>query len=391
MTRRSSALLLLLISAIAMGVSRPRGMADVLDVRHWSYPDYTRVVVELSRPVETEVRHLASDPSANKSERLYLDLPGIWVGRDYPTGIPVGDGLLRGVRLGQNTLRTARVVIDVENYDHHRLLVLTHPNRLVIDVYGERKAGDRRGGPGVRRDDRLPLDARRVRTVIVDPGHGGSDPGAIGLGGLREKDVTLRLSKLLTRKLRSMGFRVVATRETDKSVSLEERTFIAEASNGDVFISLHANAAPRRSVQGIETYYPDENHERHSLGIAMRENGVTRGQLDELQRTLAKFGISEDVTPLSKWLATLVQRELAREMPSRYGKIQDLGVKKGPFYVLFLSNMPAILVEAGFLTNKADAKRLRSGDYLNSVATQIAAGLERYRDTGSKLAQRSPQ
>ncbi len=390
MTRRSSALLLLLISAIAMGVSRPRGMADVLDVRHWSYPDYTRVVVELSRPVETEVRHLASDPSANKSERLYLDLPGIWVGRDYPTGIPVGDGLLRGVRLGQNTLRTARVVIDVENYDHHRLLVLTHPNRLVIDVYGERKAGDRRGGPGVRRDDRLPLDARRVRTVIVDPGHGGSDPGAIGLGGLREKDVTLRLSKLLTRKLRSMGFQVVATRETDRFVSLEERTAIAEGSKGDVFISLHANAAPRRSVQGIETYYPDENHERHNLGIAMRENGVTRDQLDDLQRTLSKWRI-EEISPSSKRLASLVQRELAREMPSKYGKIQDLGAKKGPFYVLFLSNMPAILVEAGFLTNKSDAKRLRNGDYLNSVATQIAAGLERYRDTGSKLAQRNPQ
>ena len=390
MTRRSSALLLLLISAIVMGVSRPRGMADVLDVRHWSYPDYTRVVVELSRPVETEVRHLASDPSANKSERLYLDLPGIWVGRDYPTGIPVGDGLLRGVRLGQNTLRTARVVIDVENYDHHRLLVLTHPNRLVIDVYGERKAGDRRGGPGVRRDDRLPLDARRVRTVIVDPGHGGSDPGAIGLGGLREKDVTLRLSKLLTRKLRSMGFQVVATRETDRFVSLEERTAIAEGSKGDVFISLHANAAPRRSVQGIETYYPDENHERHNLGIAMRENGVTRDQLDDLQRTLSKWRI-EEISPSSKRLASLVQRELAREMPARYGKIQDLGAKKGPFYVLFLSNMPAILVEAGFLTNKFDAKRLRNGDYLNSVATQIAAGLERYRDTGSKLAQRSPQ
>ncbi len=390
MTRRSSAMLLLLISAIAMGVSRPRGMADVLDVRHWSYPDYTRVVVELSRPVETEVRHLASDPSANKSERLYLDLPGIWVGRDYPTGIPVGDGLLRGVRLGQNTLRTARVVIDVENYDHHRLLVLTHPNRLVIDVYGERKAGDRRGGPGVRRDDRLPLDARRVRTVIVDPGHGGSDPGAIGLGGLREKDVTLRLSKLLTKKLRSMGFQVVATRETDRFVSLEERTAIAEGSKGDVFISLHANAAPRRSVQGIETYYPDENHERHNLGIAMRENGVTRDQLDDLQRTLSKWRI-EEISPSSKRLASLVQRELAREMPSRYGKIQDLGAKKGPFYVLFLSNMPAILVEAGFLTNKFDAKRLRNGDYLNSVATQIAAGLERYRDTGPKLAQRNPQ
>jgi N-acetylmuramoyl-L-alanine amidase len=249
------------------------------------------------------------------------------------------------------------MVIDIENHDRHRLFFLTNPNRLVIDVYGERDGNQRRGPgvPGVRNGDRLSPDAREVRTVIVDPGHGGSDPGAIGVGGLREKDVTLRLSKMLVAKLRSMGFRVVATRDGDRFVSLEERTAIAEGSKGDVFISLHANAAPRRSVQGIETYYPDANHERHSLRIAMRENGISRDQLNELHRTLAKFRIDE-ISPYSKRLASLVQGQLAHALPSRYGKIHDLGAKKGPFYVLFLSNMPAILVEAGFLTNKSDAK-----------------------------------
>jgi len=387
LTRRGLVLLLSLTAAIALGVSRPRGMADVLDVRHWSYPNYTRVVLELSKPIETQVRHLAPDPAAKKSERLYLDLPGIWVGRDYKSGIPVGDGLLRSVRLGQNTLRTARVVIDVEQYDHHRLLFLTHPDRLVIDVYGRRDADARRSDPGDPRNGRLPPDARTVRTVIVDPGHGGADPGAIGIGGLREKDVTLRLSKLLIAKLRSSGFEVVTTRENDRTVSLEERTAIAEASKGDVFISLHANAAPRRTVQGIETFYPDANHERHSLRVAMRENGVSRDQLDDLQRTLAKLRIGE-ISPYSQRLASLVQDQLAQALPSRYGKIQDLGAKKGPFYVLFLSDMPAILIEAGFITNKSDAKRLRSGDYLASVANQISAGLERYRDSGSTLARR---
>jgi N-acetylmuramoyl-L-alanine amidase len=229
-----------------------------------------------------------------------------------------------------------------------------------------------------------------VRTVIIDPGHGGSDPGAIGVGGLREKDVTLRLSKLLAAKLRAAGFRVVATREVDRFVSLEERTAIAEASGGDVFVSLHANAATRRSVQGIETYYPDATHERHRLRTAMRENGVSKDQLNELHRTLAKLRI-EEISPYSQRLANLVQGQLADALPSTYGKIQDLGAKKGPFYVLFLSNMPAILIEAGFVTNKSDAKRLRNRDYLNSVATQISTGLERYRDSGSALAQRNPQ
>jgi N-acetylmuramoyl-L-alanine amidase len=388
LTRRGLVLLLSFAAVIALGVSRPRGMADVLDVRHWSYPNYTRVVIELSKPIQTHVRHLGPDPAAKKSERLYLDLPGIWVGRDYKSGIRVGDGLLRSVRLGQNTLRTARVVIDVEQYDHHRLLFLTHPDRLVIDVYGRRDAEDRRGAPDDWRDNRLPTDARRVRTVIVDPGHGGADPGAIGVGGLREKDVTLRLSKRLIAKLRASGFEVFTTRENDRTVSLEERTAIAEASKGDVFISLHANAAPRRTVQGIETFYPDANHERHSLRVAMRENNVSRDQLDDLQRTLAKLRIGE-ISPYSQRLASLVQDQLAQALPSRYGKIQDLGAKKGPFYVLFLSDMPAILIEAGFVTNKSDAKRLRDGDYLDSVATQISTGLERYRDSGSTLARRN--
>ncbi len=99
MTRRGLVLLLVSLAAIAMGVSRPRGLADVLDVRHWSYPDYTRVVIELSKPIQTKVHHLGPDPAAKKSERLYLDLPGIWVGRDYKPGISIGDGLLRSVRL----------------------------------------------------------------------------------------------------------------------------------------------------------------------------------------------------------------------------------------------------------------------------------------------------
>jgi N-acetylmuramoyl-L-alanine amidase len=367
-------------------------LADVLEVRHWSYPDYTRVVIELSKPVKSEVHYLRADRAANKSERLYLDLPGFWVGRDYAAGIDVGDGLLRAVRLGQNTLRTARMVIDVENYERHRLMFLTHPHRLVVDVYGGRDAD-----ASLRWSDRTPergvgrplLEDRAVRTVIVDPGHGGLDPGAIGVGGLREKDVTLRLAKSLASKLRPMGFHVVTTRDDDRTVSLEERTAIAEASHGDMFVSLHANAAPRRSVNGIETYYPDQNHERHSLRVAMRENGVTRDELDELQRTLAKLRIAE-ISPRSRQLASIVQGRLTQGLRGRYGNIQDLGAKKGAFYVLFLSNMPAILVEAGFITNKSDAERLRDGNYLDSVADQIAAGLVGYRDGRATLAKREP-
>ncbi|MCP4495806.1 MAG: N-acetylmuramoyl-L-alanine amidase, partial [Phycisphaeraceae bacterium] len=235
-----------------------------------SYDDYTRVVVELDVPVRTEgVTQLAAD--AGRPERLFLDLDGIWVGRRFSDGVEVGDGLLRNIRLGQNTLRRTRLVIDLERYESHRVLTLTHPHRVVVDVYG------RRGGsaPGAGEDALgvLPPALRPVRTVVVDAGHGGRDPGAIGVGRMREKDVTLRLAKALGARLEEKGFRVIYTRRDDRSMSLEERTAIAESAGGDVFISIHANASRRSKTRGIEIYTLDQNHERHSLDVASRENG----------------------------------------------------------------------------------------------------------------------
>jgi N-acetylmuramoyl-L-alanine amidase len=383
-------LCLVLAAVVGLGVKRPGGLGDVVEVRHWSYPDYTRVVVEFTAPVTAKVQHLNADSRAGRPERLYLDIDGIWVGRRFEDGIDVGDGLLAGVRLGQNKLETTRVVIDVDHYERHRLIHLSNPERLVVDVYGPRKGRSSPGHAdrGAKLDDRkLPAWMRPVRTVVLDPGHGGRDPGAIGIGGLREKDVTLRLARELGARLEKRGFRVVYTRNKDREISLEERTAIAEGAAGDVFLSIHANAAPRRSVHGIETYYLNENHERHSIDLAARENGIARSQVNALQRTLAKLSMQE-VSPQSRLLANHVHREVLRGMPGRYGPVADLGVKKGPFYVLFLSDMPAILLEAGFLTNRQDAKRLRDPKYIAALADEIAEGLVRYREKTQTVASR---
>ena len=384
---------LLVLGLALLGVKRPAGLGDVIEVRHWSYEDYTRVVVELDRPVHTEVRRLAADRAAGRPERLYLDLGGVWVGRDYEKGIPVSDGLLLGVRLGQFTLRTTRLVLDLERYERHRLLELSHPHRVVIDVYGRRdepetdrwrKRAD--GGQG----DSWPTAMRPVRTVVVDAGHGGRDPGAIGVGGLREKDVTLKLARFVGRRLEQKGFGVVYTRENDRTLSLEERTAIAESVRGDLFLSVHANASKRRSVHGIETYFLDQNHNRHALNLAARENGIKSSQVNELQHILAKLHI-EELSPHSQRLAALVQRQMVMGVPGRKRPL-DLGVKRGPFYVLFLSNMPAILVEAGFLTNRSEAKLLRDTAYIEALADHIVAGVEQYRGgADSTLAQRGPE
>jgi N-acetylmuramoyl-L-alanine amidase len=351
-------------------------------VRHWSYPDYTRVVVELSRPVETELHRLPPDPRARRPERLYLDLPGIWVGTRYKDPIPVGDGLLRDVRLGQNTLRRSRVVIDLARYGRHRIFRLTSPHRVVVDVYG---GPARRAEPAPRAaprpespDGALPVDLRDVHTVVIDAGHGGSDPGAIGLGGVKEKDITLAIARELARRLEDRGFQVVMTRTGDRTLGLEERTALAEGAGGDVFVSIHVNAAPRRAAQGIETYYLDRGHERHTLRVAARENGVPPGELDELQRTVAGLKVTE-MSQHSAHLARAVHQHLLKGVRADVGGTRDLGVKQGPFHVLFLANMPSILVETGFLTNRTEARRLRTRYYQQVVAEHLARGLSRYR------------
>jgi N-acetylmuramoyl-L-alanine amidase len=376
---------------LLLGVDRPSGLNDVDDVRFWSYPDYTRVVVELSGgvPSDLELKQLGADAHAGRPQRLYVDLPQVWVGRRFADGVPVADGLLRAVRLGQNTLRRTRVVLDLERYSHHRLLVLHSPDRLVIDVYGKRAAPETLTWPAKNRVagplSRLPLPARRIRTVVLDPGHGGRDPGALGVDGLREKDVNLRLAHLLAPRLEASGFRVVMTREDDRTLSLEERTARAESEGGDLFVSLHANASRRRSSRGFEIYYLDESVERHSLRVAARENGVAQSEMDQLQRTLARLRVGE-LSRYANRLAGFVHDEIAEDLADRHRGFEDLGVKKGPFYVLFLSSIPSILIETGFVTNGGDAKLLRNDDFLDALAARISDGLARYRDVPIDVA-----
>ena len=142
-------------------------------------------------------------------------------------------------------------------------------------------------------------------------------------------------------------------------------------------ISLLATSR-RRSARGIETYYLDKSYERHSKRVAARENGVPANRLNDLQRIVAQLRVSE-VSVYSARLANAVHREVIAGVGSTHGSVEDLGVKRGPFHVLFLSNMPSILLEAGFLTNGSEARRLRSDFYIDVLAEQISRGLSSYR------------
>ncbi len=376
MSRRGGCAALALCAAASLGLERPPGLAEVRDLRHWSYPSYTRVVVELSREAETTLKRIPADPRAGLPERLYFDLPGVWVGRRYPDPIPVADGLLRRVRVGQNTLHQTRIVLDLDGYTEHRILQLGGPARVVIDVFGSRAS------PQLDpREARRPLapELRPVRHVVVDAGHGGRDPGAIGIGGLREKDVTLGLARRLAPRLRDRGFAVTLTRDGDQTLDLEQRTALAEGAGGDVFVSLHANAAPRHAARGIEIYTLDEDAQRQTLRLAARESGVLPRDVNPLQRLLARLRVSEASTR-SSLLADLVNREIARGMGPRWPSAREPSLKKGPFYVLYLSSMPSILMEVGFLTHREDARHLRDPAYLEALAAEISDGLAVYRD-----------
>jgi len=377
--------LLAAVAAASLGADRE---SDVRAIRHWSYPDFTRVAIELTRPTQAHVDRLGADHEAGRPERLYLDLSGLWVGHHLDEPMPVGDGLLRGIRAGQFTSDTARVVIDLQRYDRHQIRMLTNPHRVLIDVYG------RRGRPAPPEPlavaavpggrEPAPRARGRMLTVVVDAGHGGSDPGAIGPGGLREKNVTLAVALELERRLLARGFRVVMTRQRDRAVSLEERTALAEGAGGDVFVSIHVNAAPRSAANGIETYYLDRTNERHTLRVAARENGVPPSALDPLQRAVAGLRISE-LGSNSAALAQTVHGELIRGVRSAFGSVSNLGVKQGPFHVLFLSGAPSILVEVGFVTHRKEARRLATDWYRNVLAEHIARGLAQYRSQRSPL------
>jgi N-acetylmuramoyl-L-alanine amidase len=383
----------LLAASLAQAQEDHSDRVKVRAVRHWSYAAYTRVVVELSGPVSTVIQRLPANTAAARPDRLYFDLPGVWVGRDWDAPQPVGDGLLSAVRLGQFESDSARGVIDLARYERHRMFALTGPDRLVIDVFGPRAkpAAEReaeRAGQAPRElgDAPAPPPPERRLLVVLDPGHGGNDPGTIGARGMREKDITLAVARSAKRRLEARGFDVLLTRSADRTLSLEERTAIAEGANGDVFVSIHVNAAPRARVHGIETYYLDANHERHALGVAARESGVAPGQLDELQRVLAGFKVSE-VGSRSAVLARSVHHEVVGGVREAYGSVDDLGVKRGPFHVLFLSDAPAVLVEIGFLSNPTEAARLRSPLYREVIAEQIARGLATFRrERGSRVA-----
>ncbi|MDE0555691.1 MAG: N-acetylmuramoyl-L-alanine amidase [Candidatus Poribacteria bacterium] len=212
-----------------------------------------------------------------------------------------------------------------------------------------------------------------AKTIVIDPGHGGKDPGALGAGVIQEKGIVLSISEKLKEVLTAKGYSVLMTRHTNRLIPLKERTQFATRHKADLFLSIHANASENPQANGIETYYLDvSSTDKASEQIAARENVNSGYSIQELE-SLLKGIIRESKSEDSKRLAEHVQRKLVQTT----GAV-DRGVKHARFVVLIGTKVPAILIETGFVSNSTERRKLATSAYQSKIAAAIAEGVDEF-------------
>lgn len=379
--------------------------AQLTELRHWSTPDYTRVAVTLNQEASFEKHEIAKTPGSGILSRIFFDVNGARLSPGV-RDLSIGDGLLKSVRVSQYRADTVRVVLDVENIRDYKIFTFSDPFRIIVDVKGERPAQISalspvisapllaaepalkeqqksvaeapKETPTVKILPRVRLKPGKIRRIVVDPGHGGKDPGAVGLSGLQEKDVVLSIGLLVAKKLKDeLGIDAVMTRSTDVFIELQERTAIANQVGADLFISIHANAALNRRASGIETYYLNLAKTEKAAQLAARENGTSLEKVSILQAVLFDLMANYKLND-SAHLAEEVQKALYKRISGQDPSTKNLGVKQGPFYVLVGATMPSILVESAFISNAHEEAKLADPKYLEQTAEGILDGVVSY-------------
>ena len=406
-------------------------LAHVLPVNYWSSADYTRVVVRTTSPVHYSTSLLEKD--GDQPRRLYIDFSQSYIPPELRSPIPIEDGLLQQVRTGQFNDSTVRVVLDIESISDYKVFSLNDPFRVVVDVRGAKKVKPRRPRaatppvaeqskqtPAIRapgpatthpfitlKDNKKRRPSHRkqaaptltgnvqlslaqqlglgIRKIVLDPGHGGKDPGAMAFG-TKEKDIVLKVAKKVAVILqRKYYYEVQLTRDTDTFLPLEERTAIANTSGADLFVSIHVNAHPNKSARGVETFYLNLATNAEAMRVAARENATSTHNISDMQNILTDLMQNSKILESSR-LAEFVQANMISGLTREKYSVKDLGVKQAPFYVLIGAEMPAILAEISFITNPDEAKLLKTEAYLDDIAHQIAAGVAAYVDNHTTAA-----
>ncbi len=377
----------------------------VQNIRHWVGDLHTRVVIDLSGPTpHTEGR-------LTNPDRVFFDLHGSTPDEELEgRAFPIEGSHLQQIRLGVPEPKTTRVVLDFSSVREVSVFALPDPYRLVVDIHGappatvadaaDGNATAREAGaaprtaasttPGSEDEASLSLPrptqggysvARQlgagIGRIVIDAGHGGKDPGTHA-GSLREKDIALDIAKRLRDNLQGRGFEVIMTRDKDIFLPLEQRAFIANSRKADMFISIHVNAARNRRAQGLETFYLNLATSDDAAEVAARENASTgKVRFSDVPKLLKQI-MNHTFVEESRELATTTQAAIAQSILGGVKHPLNRGVKTAGFHVLLGAQMPAVLVEVGFVSNREEARQLRSSSHRTKLAAAIADGVTRY-------------
>jgi N-acetylmuramoyl-L-alanine amidase len=390
-------------------VAAPDGLATLRTIRRELLPDAVRVTLELEREAMFHEERLEDPP------RVFVDLQNTRTVEALKDATIAFDGeVVRQARIGRQADNRIRVVFDLQRAGRYSVYSLYNPNRVVIDFERTRATTDATAtkmeaaplaasdppsppGPAAAPPTTAAANARGgyslsrqlglgISRVVIDPGHGGHDPGA-QVRGLNEAeivlDIALRLERLL---LKEPGVEVVLTRRTNAYVALEERTAIANRSPGaDLFLSIHANASADPGARGFETYFLNFAANPEAEALAARENaGSARrmGNLPDIVKTIALNNKLDE----SRDFATMVQASMNDLLRKADRNARNLGVKQAPFMVLIGATMPSVLTEVSFLTNRNDAALLRSQTHRQQIAEALFAGIMKYGNSLKKPA-----
>ncbi len=419
----AAALLILAgVMPAAQEPARPETKLSVTAVRHWSLGESTRVAIEVSGEFEYRYDRLSGP------DRIYFDIAGARsaLSQQRLFTIPVGDRLLKQIRVSETQTGATRIVFDLEVPADFSASQLANPDRLVIElrprgnqpppeaqprssvpptpVASSPKPALAKSEPppastAPAAEERVPLPAKKIRTgerslvralglklerVVLDPGHGGHDTGTIGPSGLTEKelvlDVAQRLGALIEERLQAEVF---YTRGDDSFVPLEERTALANQKKADLFLSIHANAG-LATATGSETYYLNFTTSKSAMDLAARENASSQRSIHELQNLIEKIALKDKVEE-SREFAGRIQTALYRGMARANAASRDRGVRKAPFLVLVGAAMPSVLTEIDFLSNARGERLLKRPDYRQKIAEALYAGLAQYASTLSRF------
>jgi N-acetylmuramoyl-L-alanine amidase len=353
-------LALILFTAIA-------DAGNVQRVRFWTAPDHTRVVIDLSSKAQFRYRALTNP------DRIAVDIPGTSFASAVKAPIKVEDGLIKRIRINKLRSGTAQVVLDLYDEGDFKIFPLGavkgYPERIVIDV--NRSVSKKEIEARAQKIENLKQS--RTRIVFIDPGHGGNDPGAVGYKRLKEKDICLKVARLMAEQVNATpGFKAFLTRKGDYFISLGGRARMAREHSADLFVSIHANDARNRKASGTEVFF---------LSLS--------GATDEASRKLAEkenaadmvAGVAPESDALTHIIFDMMQKEsllrssyLAEAMHDnllRHRKLSSRGVKQAGFAVLKNAGIPSVLVELGFLSNPAEAKLLNSKSFQRDAAVLL--------------------